>query len=113
MPECKSCGAKRTIKNGIVAGRQRYRCKECGCNFREGDNRTNEKVAAKKALCVLLYAMAKGSFRMMGRILQIDHSLVYRWIREYGEALPHCRRFCQRRRVERPISKNPVFISKP
>ena len=88
MPECKNCGAKRTVKNGVVAGRQRYHCKECGYNFREGDNRTNEKVAAKKALCVLLYAMAKGSFRMMGRILQLDHSLVYRWIREYGEALP-------------------------
>jgi hypothetical protein len=45
-------------------------------------------VAAKKALCVLLYAMAKGSFRMMGRILGIDHALVYRWIRSFGESLP-------------------------
>ena len=34
------------------------------------------------------YAMAKGSYRMMGRILKIDHSLVYRWIREFGESLP-------------------------
>jgi len=88
MSKCKRCGSERTIKNGVVAGKQRYRCKECGCNFRDGDNRTNERVAAKKALCVLLYAMAKGSFRMMGRILGIDHTLVYRWIRSFGESLP-------------------------
>jgi transposase-like protein len=75
-------------KNGVIAGKQRYRRQECECNFREGDNRTNESVAAKKALCVLLYAMAKGSFRMMGRILGINYALVYRWIRSFGESLP-------------------------
>jgi transposase len=85
---CKKCGARRAVKNGVVAGRQRYRCNECGCNFREGDTRTNEKIAAKKALCVLLYAMAKGSFRMIGRILRTDHALVYRWVRAFGEHLP-------------------------
>jgi transposase len=88
MPKCKGCGSEETIKNGVVAGKQRYRCQKCGCNFREGDNRTNEKVAAKKALCILLYAMAKGSFRMMGRILGIDYTLVYRWVRSFGESLP-------------------------
>lgn len=25
---------------------------------------------------------------MIGRILKIDHTLVYRWIREFGESLP-------------------------
>ena len=84
---CKKCGTEKAVKNGIVGGRQRYHCKGCGCNFREGDNRTNERIAAKKALCVLLYSMAKGSFRMMGRILKTDHTLIYRWIRAYGESL--------------------------
>lgn len=88
MATCKKCGSERAVKNGIVANKQRYRCQECGCNFREGDGRTNEKVAAKKALCILLYAMAKGSYRMLGRILGVDHTLVYRWIRAYGESLP-------------------------
>jgi len=32
--------------------------------------------------------MGKGSFRMLGRILKIDHTLVYRWIRAFGESLP-------------------------
>jgi len=88
MPTCKNCAAERVVKNGIVAGKQRYQCKTCGCNFREGDARTNEKIAARKALCILLYAMAKASFRMMGKILNTDHTLVYRWIRAFGESLP-------------------------
>ena len=88
MTICKKCVSEKSVKNGIVGGKQRYRCKECGCNYREGDGRTNEKVAARKALCILLYAMAKGSYRMMGKILGIDHTLVYRWIRDFGESLP-------------------------
>ena len=88
MPQRKKCGSECTVKSGVVAGKQRYHCKECGCNFREGDNRTNDSVATKKALCILLYAMAKGSFRMMGRILGVDHAEVYRWIRAFGESLP-------------------------
>ena len=88
MRICKKCGSEKSVKNGIVSGKQRYRCKECGCNYREGDGRSNEKVAARKALCILLYAMAKGSYRMMGKILGIDHTLIYRWIRAFGESLP-------------------------
>ena len=45
---CKKCGSENIVKSGIVGGRQRFRCKGCGCNFRLGDNRTDEKIAAKK-----------------------------------------------------------------
>jgi transposase-like protein len=85
MLKCKKCGSGSTVKNGVIAGKRRYKCKKCGYNFREGDNRTNDKIAAKKALGVLLYAMAKGSYRMLGRILGIHNTLVYRWIRSFGE----------------------------
>ena len=85
---CKKYGSEDVVKSGIVDEKQRYKCKKCNCNFREGDLHTNEKVAAKKALCILLYAMAKGSYHMIGRILGVHHSLIYRWIKEYGESLP-------------------------
>jgi len=81
MLSCKRCGSKNYIKNGIVLNKQRYHCKDCQYNFREGDGRANEKIAAKKALCILLDGMAKGSFRMLGRIFDVPHTLVYRWIR--------------------------------
>jgi transposase-like protein len=85
---CKKCGSERAVKSGVVAGKQRYCCKDCKCNFREGDNRTSHSIAAKKAFLLMFYAMGKGSYRMLGRIFGIDHTLVYRWIRAFGEALP-------------------------
>lgn len=88
MVSCKKCNSEKIVKSGIVGGKQRFRCKQCGCHFRLGDNRTNQKIAAKKALCILWYAMGKGSYRMIGKLLQIKHTLVYRWIREFGQTLP-------------------------
>lgn len=88
MPICKKCGSKKIVKNGFVLGRQRYHCNNCGYNFREGDNRINDETIAKKSLCLLLYALAKGSYRIFGRILGVEHSQVFYWIRESGDRLP-------------------------
>ena len=88
MVACKNCKSEKTVKNGIVRNKQRYKCKECGYNFVEGDNRTNEKIAAKKALCVLLYSLGKASFNGLARIFDTWPSLVYRWIVEAGAKLP-------------------------
>jgi transposase len=88
MPTCKKCGSGQTVKKWCCGRQTALSMKECGCNFREGDSRTNETVAAKKALCIPLYAMAKGSFRMMGKILNINRALVYRRVRNFGESLP-------------------------
>jgi len=88
MIPCKKCGSNNIIKSGIVGGRQRFRCKKCNCNFRIGDNRTDEKVAAKKNLCILLYFTTKNSFRTNGKLVQTDQSLVYRWIQEFNKNTP-------------------------
>jgi len=53
-----------------------------------GDGRAKDTTAVKKALAILLYATARTSFRRIGKILGVDHSLVYRWIREVAESLP-------------------------
>ena len=84
MPECKNCKSEKIVKSGKVRGKQRYKCKDCGYNFVEGDGRTNEKIIALKALCVLLYSLGKGSYNMMGKLFGRNRSLIYRWIREAG-----------------------------
>ncbi len=81
---CKNCKSERIVKSGKVRGKQRYQCKECGYNFVIGDERTNEKIAALKALCVLLYSLGKGSYNMLGKLFKRNRSLIYRWIREAG-----------------------------
>jgi transposase len=88
MPRCKNCNAERVIKSGKVNGKQRYHCKECGYNFVEGDARTNERIAAKKAMCVIFYSLGKGSINMLAKIFNTWPSLVYRWIVEAGAKLP-------------------------
>ena len=84
MQECKNCKSEKVVKGGKVRGKQRYKCKECGYFFVNGDERTNEKIAALKALCVLIYSLGKGSYNMMGKLFGRNRSLIYRWIREAG-----------------------------
>jgi len=86
--QCKRCDSIKCVKSGIVSNKQRYRCKECKHHFTLGDGRLKESTAVKKALAVLLYTTARTSFRRIGKILNVDHSLVYRWIREAAESLP-------------------------
>lgn len=88
MPACKKCGCIEAVKNGIVREKQRYRCKKCGYNFVEGDGRTNEKIAAKKAMCILQYAQGKASYNMLAKLYNTWPSLVYRWVKEAAEKLP-------------------------
>ena len=84
MNACKNCKSEKVVKGGKVRGKQRYKCKECGYNFVIGDKRTNEKIVALKALCVLLYSLGKGSYNMLGKLFSRNRSLIYRWIREAG-----------------------------
>ena len=88
MIECKRCKSNKVVKNGFVNKKQRYLCKECGYNFVEGDRRTNPKIKAMKAWCVLLYALCKASFNMLAKIFHTWPSLVYYWICQAGNALP-------------------------
>jgi len=88
MPECKNCKASNATKSGFVRGKQRYRCRECGCHFVRGDARTNTQIASKKALCVLFYCLGKTSFNMLGHLLDIWPSQVYRWVSAVGATAP-------------------------
>jgi len=85
---CKKCNSINFTKSGYMNDKQRFRCKDCGCNFTEGDGRTKDSTAVKKAIAIMLYTTARTSFRRIGKILGVDHSLVYRWIREVAETLP-------------------------
>jgi transposase-like protein len=52
MPECKNCHSSHTIKSGKVRGKQRYKCKDSGLNFVEGDAGPTKKSLPSKH-CVL------------------------------------------------------------
>ena len=88
MVACKRCDGEQTVKNGKVRGKARYKCKQCGLNFVEGDERVKASLVVKKALAVILYSLGKASFNMLGKIFGHSPSLLYRWIVEEMAKLP-------------------------
>ena len=88
MINCKRCKSEQIRRNGKVRDKQRYKCKECHLNFVEGDKRVKADLPIKKALAVILYSIGKASFRMLGKLFNCSHSLIYRWISKEAEMLP-------------------------
>ncbi|GHT24507.1 hypothetical protein FACS189419_09480 [Planctomycetales bacterium] len=57
---------------------------DCGRYFVVGDERTNDKIIGTKALCVVLYSLAKASYGMLGKVFDRDRSLIYRCPEKQG-----------------------------
>ena len=74
------------VKNGIVRGLQRYRCRECGGNFTDTPRRG--KPATMKAPAVLLYGMGSMSYGMIARLFGVSEVAVFKWIRKAAPTLP-------------------------
>ena len=91
MAECKRCGSEKAVKNGMVRGKQRYLCKQCGYHFVELDQREKSETAILKALCTLFQALGAKRYRLIGEYLRRDTALIYRWMlenpREYNRHL--------------------------
>jgi len=47
---CKKCGSNNHVKSVYVRDNQRYKCKDCGCNFKIGDWEGYRQVIPQKKL---------------------------------------------------------------
>ncbi len=74
MSNCKNCHSSEVTKNGFVRSKQRYRCKTCGYNFVEGDERTNPQTTIKRAFAVILYSLAKASYGTIGNLFNVSQA---------------------------------------
>ena len=84
---CKKCGSDHYIMNGKVRSQQRYKCKECGCNFIFGDKREKLSPAAR-ALAILLYGRGKASYDFISKLLKISPVAVMKLIKRESDKLP-------------------------
>jgi transposase len=73
------------VKNGVVGGRQRYRCRGCGFNFTREEG--HGKSAAVKDMAVALHLCGM-TLSSIGDILGVTAQSVMRWVRAKGEATP-------------------------
>jgi transposase-like protein len=78
--ECKHCGGFSVVKNGIVSGKQRYKCKSCHKTFRDGDGRIKHDI--DKKLKVLKCYLEGVGIRSIERLEDVSSPLIIHWIRQ-------------------------------
>src|SRR3954454_14060567 len=80
---CKRCGGEEHVKNGLMRGKQRYRCKACGLNFT--DTPPRGMPLAMKVTAVLLYVSGL-SMNRTAKLLGVSTPSVQAWIERFAEA---------------------------
>jgi transposase len=80
---CKGCGGEEHVKNGLMRGKQRYRCKACGLNFT--DTPPRGLPLALKATAVLLYVSGL-SMNRTAKLLGVSTPSVQAWIEQFAQA---------------------------
>jgi transposase len=76
---CTRCGGEGWVKAGHNHGRQRYKCRGCGRQVTQTEDR-NEK---KRALALYLYVTGL-SMNAIARIVTVAPSTVLYWIRNFA-----------------------------
>jgi transposase-like protein len=80
-PICPRCDGQKSIKSGIVRGRQRFRCKKCGYYYTV--NKLGKKINNYHVVKALQLYLEGLSYREIERILGISHVSVMNWVKKY------------------------------
>jgi len=87
--KCPKCQSSDNVKNGIIRGRQRYKCKCCGHNYCFDYSYFAEK-EKKRRFGLSMYLEGLG-FHSIGRLLKVSHVSVQNWVKKYGSELKQIR----------------------
>lgn len=85
-PACPKCDATEATKSGIVGGRQRYKCKNCGYHF--SVDKVGREVSSYYVIKALQLYMEGVSYREIERLLGVSHVSVMNWVKKYGVKAP-------------------------
>lgn len=78
---CPKCKSEQKVKDGIVRGRQRYQCKDCGFRYTVAYKAGITPHFKRLALIMYLEGLC---FRSIGRILGVSNVAVLNWVRHFG-----------------------------
>jgi len=87
MEQCPKCKSNKFCKDGIVKGKQRFKCKDCNFRFTVENIGKPEKL---KRDALILYLEGLG-FRSIGRFLNVSHVAAFNWVKSYGAKLDEIR----------------------
>jgi transposase len=79
---CKGCGSEAHVENGLMRGKQRYRCRACGLNFT--DTPPRGMPLAVKAAAVLLYVSGL-SMNRTAKLLGVSTPTVQAWLERFAK----------------------------
>ena len=71
-----------------MLGKQRYKCKTCGCHYTQ--SRLGRVALERKLYALKLYLEANG-FRGIERLTGIDHTTVIKWVKTLAVAIEKLR----------------------
>src|SRR3954471_17667876 len=80
---CKRCGSAKQVKNGLMRGKQRYLCKDCGLTFTNTPPRG--KPLALKVAAVLLYVSGL-SMNRTAQLLGVSTPTIQAWLEQCAAA---------------------------
>ena len=95
---CPKCKIGDYVRDGILRGLQRYKCKRCLYRYTV-DRKSDVKTKETRRLALEMYLEGLG-FRAIGRILRISYGTVYVWVKEWGSKVSLPRREAPVRIVE-------------
>jgi transposase len=93
---CPKCSASRFVKNGFVKDIQRYKCKNCACQYTRPEARG--RPLSQKLLAVTLYVHGL-SLNALAKLFGISTPGMLDWVRTYA-----------RRHYEKPIPTSKVLM---
>lgn len=76
---CKRCGSTNYIKSGYTRGFQRYKCKDCKCQFTQTKRRGVHP--ALRSFAIVLYAFCGVSMGKIAQLFKVSTVAVLKWIR--------------------------------
>ena len=79
---CKRCDGEEHVRNGLMRGKQRYRCKACGLNFT--DTPPRGMPFRLKVTAVLLY-LSGLSMNRTAKLLGVSTPSVMAWIERFAQ----------------------------
>lgn len=85
---CPHCRSAVRTKNGKVKGKQRYKCKDCGCNYTVSS--LSRTPIEQRIKCIRLYLEGVG-FRGISRLTGVPHTTVMRWVQKLGDDIERFR----------------------
>ena len=91
--KCPKCGRTERTKNGFHRGKQRYKCKNCGCNYTGGKKGYPEHIKQK----AIKYYLEGNGFRRIERLMHVSHVSVINWAKKAAEGMRKRRKFKQDR----------------